>query len=516
MRESVLSETLEYRHPRPIPGLKRSDRSPQLSGSWGGGRKESKRHVCTRSRADLTHDHAESGGFFSCGRSQVEPQRRSCSSMAVGGMLAAVRLLILQSLQSSDRAPGEECPAGKREQLISPVEELGGWVTPEPKQAALPFTPEPAGAPAKSQDSGKEQSVELQMLSHLGPGHHTTRRHLQERRPWGETETEASSPRSPRATRSAMLSLDARLGGDTRLCAKVLFTALYSLIFALRTAGNALSGHVVLKVLAGPRVACTNVLSLALPALWLLLLVSLPMELLSLMLFHYPRVFGDPGCRGWYFVRQLCVDDTVVSVASLSAEHCPAVGRPLGAHRLLTRRPRSLLLLGWVPSLGLALPIAVIMGQKHELETVSEESEPASRVNVLVPFVLPLALSFLNRVTVNHLVSLCSQMPSTSAPDDSAPRRLELMSKEGLSRFSTWRNMLSLTGQANQLHHAYRLMYCYITDDRWTDTVYDFYHYFCMVTNMLFYVTSAVTPVLYNTVSSSFRKLFLEAVSSLC
>ncbi|KAM9635493.1 LOW QUALITY PROTEIN: neurotensin receptor type 2 [Trichechus inunguis] len=378
-------------------------------------------------------------------------------------MLAAVRLSILQSLQSSYRAPGEECPAGKREQLISPVEELGGWVTPEPKQAALPFTPEPAGASAK-------------------------------------------------ATRSAMLSLDARLGGDTRLCAKVLFTALYSLIFALRTAGNALSGHVVLKVLARPRVACTNVLSLALPVLRLLLLVSLPMELHSLVLFHYPRVFGDPGCRGWYFLRQLCVDDTVVNVASLSAEHCPAVGRPLRARRLLTRRPRSLLLLVWVPSLGLALPIAVIMGQKHELETVSEESEPASRVcsvlvshirlqvfiqvNVLVPFVLPLALSFLNRVTVNHLVSLCSQMPSTSAPDDSAPHRLELMSKEGLSRFST-RKMLSLTGQANQLlHHAYRLMYCYITDDRWTELT--------------------VTPVLYNTVSSSFRKLFLESVGSLC
>lgn len=37
-----------------------------------------------------------------------------------------------------------------------------------------------------------------------------------------------------------------------------------------------------------------------------------------------------------------------------------------------------------------------------------------------------------------------------------------------------------------------------------------------MVTNTLFYVSSAVTPVLYNAVSSSFRKLFLEALGSLC
>lgn len=36
------------------------------------------------------------------------------------------------------------------------------------------------------------------------------------------------------------------------------------------------------------------------------------------------------------------------------------------------------------------------------------------------------------------------------------------------------------------------------------------------MTNTLFYVSSAVTPVLYNVVSSSFRKLFLEALSNLC
>lgn len=42
-----------------------------------------------------------------------------------------------------------------------------GWATPEPGQAVLPFTPVP-GAPAKSQGSAKEQSVELQILSYLG------------------------------------------------------------------------------------------------------------------------------------------------------------------------------------------------------------------------------------------------------------------------------------------------------------------------------------------------------------
>ncbi|KAF7471955.1 hypothetical protein GHT09_017089 [Marmota monax] len=65
-------------------------------------------------------------------------------------------------------------------------------------------------------------------------------------------------------------------------------------------------------------------------------------------------------------------------------------------------------------------------------------------------------------------------------------------------------------------YHARRLMYCYVSDEAWTDALYDFYHYFYMVTNTLFYVSSAVTPVLCSAVSSSFRRLFLESLSALC
>ncbi|XP_075840154.1 LOW QUALITY PROTEIN: neurotensin receptor type 2 [Microtus pennsylvanicus] len=376
---------------------------------------------------------------------------------------------------------------------------------------------------------------------------------------------ETSSPRPPRPSPSAGLSLDARLGVDTRLWAKVLFTALYSLIFALGTAGNALSVHVVLKARAGrPGRLRYHVLSLALSAL-LLLLVSVPIELYNFVWSHYPWVFGDLGCRGYYFVRELCAYATVLSVASLSAERCLAVCQPLRARRLLTpRRTRRLLSLVWVASLGLALPMAVIMGQKHEVEGANGEPEPASRVctvmvsratlqvfiqvNVLVSFVLPLALTaFLNGITVNHLMALYSQVPSASAPVNSIPSRLELLSEEGLLGVIAWRKTLSLGVQASLLrhkdtsqirslqhsaqvlraivavyvicwlpYHVRRLMYCYIPDDGWTDTLYNFYHYFYMATNTLFYVSSAVTPVLYNAVSSSFRKLFLESLSSPC
>ncbi|KAL7860109.1 hypothetical protein SRHO_G00152560 [Serrasalmus rhombeus] len=63
-------------------------------------------------------------------------------------------------------------------------------------------------------------------------------------------------------------------------------------------------------------------------------------------------------------------------------------------------------------------------------------------------------------------------------------------------------------------YHGRRLMYCYVTD--WTDTLYDFYHYFYMVTNVLFYVSSAVNPVLYNLVSANYRQIFFSTLSYFC
>lgn len=46
--------------------------------------------------------------------------------------------------------------------------------------------------------------------------------------------------------------------------------------------------------------------------------------------------------------------------------------------------------------------------------------------------------------------------------------------------------------------------------------LYDFYHYFYMLTNILFYVSSAINPVLYNLVSANFRQIFLSTLMCVC
>ena len=46
--------------------------------------------------------------------------------------------------------------------------------------------------------------------------------------------------------------------------------------------------------------------------------------------------------------------------------------------------------------------------------------------------------------------------------------------------------------------------------------LYDFYHYFYMLTNALFYVSSTINPILYNLVSANFRQIFLSTLACLC
>ncbi|KFO91365.1 Neurotensin receptor type 1, partial [Buceros rhinoceros silvestris] len=65
-------------------------------------------------------------------------------------------------------------------------------------------------------------------------------------------------------------------------------------------------------------------------------------------------------------------------------------------------------------------------------------------------------------------------------------------------------------------YHIRRLMFCYVPTSHWTDFLFNFYHYFYMLTNVLFYVSSAINPILYNLVSANFRQIFLSTLTLLC
>ncbi|XP_072263622.1 neurotensin receptor type 2 [Pyxicephalus adspersus] len=358
------------------------------------------------------------------------------------------------------------------------------------------------------------------------------------------------------------------LGVNTNLLSKVFITVLYILIFLVGTIGNVLTIQLVLKKQSLHSLQGTvhyHLVSLALSDI-LILVISIPIELYNFIWFHYPWVFGDAVCRGYYFLRDICSYATVLNIASLSCERYLAICHPMRAKRVMSKmRTKKILAAIWFSSLVFALPMAFIMGVKYENVRPDGELDPSSlictslvstatlkifiQVNAFVSFVLPVALiGVLNCVTVNHLVSLRTRTSliihsSCKGPRGSKEVPRSQSSPSSLSRIpvggTSGKKNLTVSSEPNRIqslqhsiymlraiviayivcwlpYHARRLMFCYIPDDEWSGFLYTFYHYFYMMTNTLFYISSAVNPVLYNVVSSSFRKLFLDTLSPSC
>ncbi|XP_073424343.1 neurotensin receptor type 2 [Dendrobates tinctorius] len=358
------------------------------------------------------------------------------------------------------------------------------------------------------------------------------------------------------------------LGVDTSLSSKVFITVLYILIFLVGTIGNVLTIQLVLKKCSLHSLQGTvhyHLVSLALSDI-LILVISIPIELYNFIWFHYPWVFGDAVCRCYYFMRDICSYATVLNIASLSCERYLAICHPMKAKMIMSRkRTKKILSVIWISSIVFALPMAFIMGVKYQ--NPEGELDPSSlvctslvstatlkifiQVNAFVSFVLPVTLiGGLNCITVNKLEMLRSRSSLTLHSSCKSSRTFKdaheyqrSVSSTGQMKISvggtSGKKNLTVSSEPNRIqalqhsiymlraiviayvvcwlpYHARRLMFCYIPDDEWSGSLYTFYHYFYMLTNTLFYVSSAVNPVLYNMVSSSFRQLFMETMSLSC
>ncbi|XP_053567252.1 neurotensin receptor type 2 [Bombina bombina] len=369
---------------------------------------------------------------------------------------------------------------------------------------------------------------------------------------------------SPTAEPSGDLFLE--LGVDTHISAKVIFTFLYVLIFLVGVIGNVLTIQLVLKKQSLQSLQGTvhyHLVSLALSDI-LILLVSIPIELYNFIWVHYPWIFGDVMCRSYYFLRDICSYATVLNITSLSCDRYLGICHPMKAKRVMSRRrTKKILALIWISSLALALPMAFIMGVKYTRNTEEGVPEPSSlvctylvttatlnvfvQVNVFVSFLLPLVIiTCLNCVTVRQLEALRSRSYKSSQSSSRGLSQGACQSQKSISSSagprmdsargsSIKKDSLTVCSEPNRFqalqhsilmlraiviayvvcwlpYHARRLMFCYVPDDDWSTFLYTFYHYFYMVTNFLFYASSAVNPVLYNVVSSSFRQLFFETL----
>ncbi|XP_055748193.1 neurotensin receptor type 1-like isoform X1 [Salvelinus fontinalis] len=360
---------------------------------------------------------------------------------------------------------------------------------------------------------------------------------------------------------------------NTNIYSKVLVTVIYIALFAVGCLGNSVTLYTLLTKKSLQNLQSTvhyHLASLAVSDL-LILVLSMPVELYNFIWVHHPWAFGGVVCKGYYFIRDACSYATAFNIASLSVERYMAICHPFKAKSIMSRSRTKKLISGmWVASFLLASPMLFTMGQKYhgsQREKICTTIvspvllKIVIQVNVFLSFVVPMvAISALNGVIASQLLRMFRETKQDTriCIIEGNPTMLSIAVEPNRTQ-SLRHGVMVLRAVVVAFvvcylpYYVRRLMYCYaeFTEtasirrawtlqgvanvpqgcwpmltpmlptvvSSWLDVLwegYDYYHYFFMVTNVLFYVSSAINPVLYNLVSANYREIFFNTLRCLC
>uniref|UniRef100_UPI00398EE8F2 neurotensin receptor type 1 n=1 Tax=Pristiophorus japonicus TaxID=55135 RepID=UPI00398EE8F2 len=332
---------------------------------------------------------------------------------------------------------------------------------------------------------------------------------------------------------------DSDLDVNTDVYSKVAVTLIYIGLFLFGCLGNSITMYTLARKKTLQNLQSTvhyHLANLAFSDL-LILLLCMPIELYNFIWVHHPWAFGDAVCRGYYFLRDACTYATALNIASLSIERYLAICHPFKAKTLMSSsRTKKLISAIWFLSFLLATPMIFTMGEKYAnsvpdpddliCTTIVEEStvKTVIQVNAFFSFVVPMVIiSVLNTIIANQLIAMFKQAAQDSRVCTIGGQRTTLSISVEPNRIQSLRHGVKVLRAVVIAfvicwlpYHIRRLMFCYVPKHLWTEFLYDFYHYFYMVTNILFYISSTINPILYNLVSANFRQNFFSTLSTFC
>uniref|UniRef100_A0A8C5FEB7 Neuromedin U receptor 1a n=1 Tax=Gadus morhua TaxID=8049 RepID=A0A8C5FEB7_GADMO len=287
----------------------------------------------------------------------------------------------------------------------------------------------------------------------------------------------------------------------------------YLAIFLVGAVGNVLTCTVIArnKVMWTP----TNLylFSLAVSDL-LVLLLGMPLELYE-MWQNYPFLLGAGGCYFKTFLFEVVCFASILNVTALSVERYIAVVHPLRAKYVVTRRhAKRVILTVWAASILCALPNTSL----HGIATLPSRSwyNLTIQVTTLVFFVLPMAtISVLYLLIGLHLqrekMLQVFEAKSSSSGQESF---CNVRRKQQKARHRQVTKMLFVLvvvfGICWAPFHTDRLMWSFISD--WSEDQLETFQYVHLISGVLFYLSSAVNPILYNLMSTRFREMFREVM----
>ncbi|XP_048407470.2 neurotensin receptor type 1-like [Stegostoma tigrinum] len=325
---------------------------------------------------------------------------------------------------------------------------------------------------------------------------------------------------------------------------KIPVTVFYVLLFLFGVFAN---GSSILTLLKNGRMKISAIrfylLSLALADL--LLLLTIPVTVYRYYWQYYPWVLSNPVCKLYFMVRQIYCATTSWTIIAFTAERYIAICHPMWSITSL-RQSRMVYLLAviWVFSAISAVPFAIVYGQSAACildytatsqdkavfySTVCEmtEQEPFTLYKTMVQmrsilcFLVPLTTIIIFHLLIFRHLSVNSRQreemgltypwrgqcsnPFTSSGNLPGTERkaLQLMGAVIIAFF-----ICNFPDTAATLMHIYT--------ENWTASVYTIYTWLKSYLSLpLWYVNSALDPILFCISSSSFRTAGKETLAPL-
>ncbi|XP_075058467.1 neuromedin-U receptor 1 [Mixophyes fleayi] len=317
--------------------------------------------------------------------------------------------------------------------------------------------------------------------------------------------------------------------GPRRSSHFTLICVIYLLIFAVGAVGNTLTCIVIIKhkIMRTP----TNyyLFSLAISDL-LVLLLGMPLELYELWS-NYPFLFGKGGCSFKTLLFETVCFASILNVTALSVERYIAVVHPLRAKYVVTRNhAKRVIITVWVLSVLCSVPNTSLIGIYH-LNVSGLGIIPGSETCTLVRprwiynLIIQITTIFffflpMGTISVLYLLiglrlkreKMLQVLEAKSGGDGDSYQNVRLQQEKSRRRQVTKMLFILVVvfGICWAPFHTERLMWSFIDD--WTEEMHQMFGFVHVISGVLFYLSSAVNPILYNLLSTRFREMFKEVM----
>ncbi|TRY95257.1 hypothetical protein DNTS_012196 [Danionella cerebrum] len=284
-------------------------------------------------------------------------------------------------------------------------------------------------------------------------------------------------------------------------------TVTCSFLFLVGMTGNLLTILVVTKYKDMRTTTNLYLCSMALSDL--LIFLCMPLDLYRVWRYR-PWNFGDELCKLFQFVSESCTYSTILNITALSVERYFAICFPLRAKVLVTRgRVKGVIFLLWTVALCSAGPIFILVGVEHENGTNAWETneckatEYAIRSGLLTMMVwVSSVFFFLPVLCLTVLYSLIGRrlwrrkenpVGPVSSRDKNNKQTVKMLAVVVLAFVLCWlpfhvgRYLFSKSSEANSPVISQISEYCNL------------------VSFVLFYLSAAINPILYNIMSKKYR-----------